>query len=49
MGLKTMEATEGLNEMVLMVNTLGDMTVRSIKRKEQLADINVRQAIYFLY
>lgn len=47
--LKTMEASVALNELLMMVNTLGDMTVRAIKQKDNLSEINVRQATYFLY
>jgi hypothetical protein len=35
--------------MLLLVNTLGDMTVRAVKLKDKLNDLNWRQITYFIY
>ena len=32
-----------------MINTLGDITVRAVKSKDYLSDLNWRQATYYLY
>lgn len=33
----------------MMINTLGDITVRAVKSKDCLNDLNWRQATYYLY
>lgn len=34
---------------MMLINTLGDITVRAVKCKDKLTDINWRQATYFMY
>jgi hypothetical protein len=43
------EPREALNEFILLINTLGDITVRAVRNKDKLGDLNWRLATYYLY
>jgi hypothetical protein len=46
---KTMSPNESVNELLMLINTLGDITVRAVKNKDKLTNINWRLPTYFIY
>lgn len=40
---------EGVSELLMLINTLGDITVRAVKNKDKLGEINWRLPTYFMY